>query len=247
MTFSGKIADFSLTEIIQTIGSSGRTGQLVIDGRIVKISVIFRDGQPVRTIPEYMSVMLGQLLIRGKEVDPVGLITALTIQKSHKKIDDDKRLGCILLDLGLIDQETLNKYLSIQLRDSFYDILSEKEGTFEFISMDIQPDIEDLFSLNIVDLILHGMRYIETRARIKEIISSDDVVLKKNSGIDSTDIGLLGTNERMVFFLVDGIKSITDILNSATSAQLNVLEALYQLIKKSYIKIPQYYQSKSRR
>ena len=120
MTFSGNIADFSLTEIVQTISSSDRTGQLIINGKIVKVSVIFRDGKPVRTIPEYSSVMLGQLLIRGKEIDPVGLNTALAIQQNHKKVDKSKRLGSILLDLGLIERKTLNKYLSIPFKTSSF-------------------------------------------------------------------------------------------------------------------------------
>jgi hypothetical protein len=238
MAFSGDITDFSLPEIVQVIGYSGRTGRLEINGNIVNLSIVFCNGNPVRITPGHNSVMLGQLLVRGDEIDPAGLNKALTIQEDYIQNGRNKRLGNILLDLGLIDRETLDRYLSLQIRDSFYDILSERKGTFEFMSSADLSDTDDISPINIPDLILNGMREIETRAKIKEVITSNDVVLKKNPKIEVTDIGLLIDEERMVYFAVDGIKSVAEILKSANLAHLNVMEALYRLIKKSYIKVP---------
>ncbi len=238
MSFSGKIEEFSLAEIIQVIGYSKRSGRLEINGNIVNLSIVFREGNAVGVIPEYNSISLGHLLITGGYIDPAGLNTALTVQEDEAKSGSRKQLGSILLELGMVERGILDKYLSAQVKDSIYDILSEREGTFEFVALENPPEAGSISPVDISDLILHGMREIETRAKIKELVTSADVVLKKNARVEVTDIGRLVGEERMVYFAVDGIKPIGDILDQPQLKGLNVPEALYRLIKKSYIKVP---------
>ncbi len=237
MSLRGNIIDFPLTEIVQIIGTNRQTGTLVLDGEISKLSISFRDGKPVPAGSANNREKIGELLLKNNELDRRDVIDAMLIQKRQSDKGNNKRIGNILVEMGIVSPRIINKYLSDQIVESLYDILSEKNGTFEFSPEGTNPENDDSIALDIEELILQGLQQIDDRAKIKDTLLSGETVYKHNINIVERDALLLTNKERLILSLVDGTRSVEDILNTIDIPKSDVIQILYKLINMSYIEI----------
>ena len=235
MTLRGDIIDFPLAEIVQIIGASRQTGTLMLDGEISKLSISFRDGKPVLTDSADNCERIGELLLKSKDVDRRDVIDAMLIQKRHSEKGDKKRIGKILIEMGIVSPHTINKYISNQIRESLYDILSERKGTFQFEAEEVDVDTDEPITLDIEELILQGMRHIEDRTRIKDTLLMAETVYHHDKKIVDRDGPLLTNYERLVLSLVDGKRPVKGILDIIDIPKFDVIQILYKLINMSYI------------
>ncbi len=237
MTLRGDITDCPLTEIVQIIGASRQTGTLVLDGEISKLSIRFRNGKPVQTESADNREKIGEILLRNNEVDRRDVIDAILIQKRYSENGDDKRIGNILIEMGTVSPRIIDKYLSNQIIESMYEILSEKKGTFRFETEETDPDTNEPATLNIEELILQGLRQIEDRARIKDKLLMPEAVFQPDIEIVNRDARLLTNDERLVLSLVDGSRPVAEIFKILDIPKPEATQILYKLINMSYIQI----------
>ncbi len=235
MSLRGDITDFPLTEIVQIIGVSRQSGTLVLDGEISKLSISFRAGKPVQTASANNRYKIGELLLKNREVERRDVIDALLIQKRHTENGDYKRIGNILVEMGIVSPHTMNRYLSDQITESLYDILSEKQGTFEFNPEKRETDSDDLVALDIEELIFQGLREIENKTKIKDTLLSGKTVYEHNDSIVERDAVLLTNEERLVLSVVDGTRQVNDIVGVTDIPSSEIIRILSKLINMSYI------------
>jgi hypothetical protein len=237
MTLRGDITDFPLTEIVQIIGASRQNGTLVLDGEISKLSIRFRNGKPVQTESADNREKIGEILLKNNELDRRDVIDAILIQKRYSENGDNKRIGNILIEMGTVSPRIIDKYLSDQIIESMYEILSEKKGTFRFETEETNPDAKETITLNIEELILQGLRQIEERAKIKDTLLTPEAVFQPDIDIVDRDGRLLTNDERLVLSLVNGSRPVKEIFKILDIPKLEVTQTLYKLINMSYIQI----------
>jgi hypothetical protein len=235
MSLNGDITDFPLTEIVQIIGTSKRTGTLVLDGEAGKLSVSFHDGRPIYADPTDSRVKLGELLLENNEINRRDVVDAILIQKRTSESGSKKRFGAILVEMGAVSPKTISKYVSNQIKESLYDILSEKKGKFRFDPGDVAYDTDDFVSIDIEELILQGLRQIDEMAKIKESIPPPKTVYRQNELIVTRDAKFLDNDERLVLSLINGERSILDIYGLAPLRRFDIIRIIHKLEDMSFI------------
>ena len=151
MSLTGSLEDLPLTDIIQIISLSKRTGILQVedpDGN--KGYILFKNGFVIgASSPSPHHITLGDMLIRQGILTKEQLDDALKAQKSRKPRSP---LGHILVQKGLINQEELEELVKHQIYHAIYEMLKIDRGTFTFSLGEVVPF--DTIRLDPMDLIL---------------------------------------------------------------------------------------------
>ena len=140
----------------------------------------------------------------------------------------------MLVEQGSLTQEKLEEYIAVQIEEAVYIIFQWSEGTFEF-EPDVMPD-ERVFrvSISIDALLMEGARRVDEWSVVEKKITSMDLIfsLERNpledEGLDLTD------DQKGIIPLIDGKRSVTDLVEDSGLAQFDTGKALYGLIQAGF-------------
>jgi DNA-binding NarL/FixJ family response regulator len=135
MSLVGNLEDLSLPDILQIISLSRKSGILTIEQEGLQGKIFIREGRIIQTVSPRSGGTLGEILSAGGLVGPEDLKRALEIQRSG---EEKELLGGILVRLGLIGEEALERIIRQQIGESIVSFLSWREGTFGFELADIR-------------------------------------------------------------------------------------------------------------
>jgi hypothetical protein len=235
MNLQGNITDFPMYEVAQIIAMGRRTGKLHLNGEIERLDIYFVDGEAVFACPLINKDKLGDILLSKGFISEENFANALRLQRIYTERGTNKRLGTILVELRVISRTALVKHLKCQIEDAIYAILSEDKGTFYFDG-EIDLDEEDiLVPMNIERIIQDGIRIVEERKRIKKSIPSLSSIYERNKSVENGNDPGLNYLDWKVVSLVDGIRTIEDIINTAGYPPIEVLKILSALSEKGVI------------
>ncbi len=195
----GKITDFSIPDIFQLIASQGKSGSLLIKGTEKESVFLFSDGlivdlQPDRRDP---SGMLGAMLVDA------GLITGEQLARILASRErGGKKLGEALVEKGMISGETLARYLSLQIKESLFDILNLKEGEYRFETFAVHVPSWMTTPVRADVLMMEGMQYLDEYPIYREKLPSGDfrVVYKRG---EKVDLDALSQEERRIWNAIE--------------------------------------------
>lgn len=143
---SGNISEYGLQDLIKLKGLQKRTCILAISEKVNEAELFFLKGELVdvywKSRPD--SKKLASALIREKLLTEDEAKLALGHQKKSVR-----RLGSILLNLGLVDEKELNKILSVQVMEAFRVATEMVNGTFTVRS--IKESESQLSALRTID------------------------------------------------------------------------------------------------
>jgi hypothetical protein len=129
MSLVGRLEDLALTDIFQIISLSKKTGTLILKGKSGAAVVVFKNGQVVQAATDNLRDTLGNILIGRGLITEQDLTKALDSQKKQK---GGKRLGQILVELGVLDQQVLEETIREQIENMIYSLLAWEDGFFNF-------------------------------------------------------------------------------------------------------------------
>jgi CheY-like chemotaxis protein len=143
------------------------------------------------------------------------------------KIVNRSLVGKIYFDSGDIVQASLGKYKS---EEAVYRILAWDEGYFEFDSND-KTD-KAAISTNTNSLLMEGFRQRDEYIKYKQAMSSFDSIVKLAATEQSDETK---SASQKIVALVDGQRTIQDIVNTSPINYLITVKILYTLLKKGVI------------
>ena len=226
MGIKGALSDVSLADISQLLGMGGKTGCLSLTHNEKHGYVFFEDG---KASVKNRADRLGDLLVTHEVIDKNQLSVAVAVHQ-----DTGKRLGEVLVDQGSVTQETLEEYISVQIHEAVYKIFEWSEGTFEF-EPDVMPE-ENVFlvSVSIDALLMEGARRVDEWSVVEKKITSMDLIfsLERNpledEGLDLTE------DQKRIIPLIDGKRSVMDLVEESGLAEFDTGKALYGLIQAGF-------------
>ncbi len=229
MAIQGSLTDVSLADISQLLGMGGKTGCLTLSSKGNAGYVYFEGGRVIYSSVDHRPSRLGDLLVTNTVITPEQLAVAV---EQHRATG--KRLGEVLVDLGSLTQEKLEEYIAVQIEEAVYFIFQWDDGSFEF-EPDVMPD-EGLFrvSLSIDGLLMEGARRVDEWSVVEKKITSMDLIfsLERNpledEGLDLTD------DQKGIIPLIDGERSVTDLVDDSGLAEFDTGKALYGLIQAGF-------------
>lgn len=129
MSFVGKLDQFKLPDLLQIISGNRKTGRLALTRRDSQGVIVFRSGQIVYAASSAARETLGSLLLCRQLVDEEGLARALEIQH---RASEEKRLGTILVETGLLTEEELRQVITRQIEGVITEFMQWESGFFKF-------------------------------------------------------------------------------------------------------------------
>ena len=230
MSIKGALSDVSLADISQLLGLGGKTGCLTLTHKSNNGDVYFEGGSVIYASVKNRPDRIGELLIAREAITQDQCSAAM----AHQAQSPGRRLGEVLIELGSLTQEKLEEYISVQIEEAVYLIFQWSEGTFEF-----QPDVmpaEGLFrvSISIDALLMEGARRVDEWSVVEKKITSMDLIfaLERNpledESLDLTD------DQKGIIPLIDGERSVTDLVEASGIAQFDTGKALYALIQAGF-------------
>ncbi len=134
MSFSGKLEEFPLAELLQLVAASGETGKLRLTRPDADGILAFRQGKIVYAASSSARQTLGNLLLSNDYVSEDKLNAALDAQVESK---EEQRLGSILLEMQAIDEETLKEIVQQQTEKVIGEFMTWDSGYFKLEELEL--------------------------------------------------------------------------------------------------------------
>ena len=211
MLLQGSLREFNLPNILQLVKMSASTGALSLRRGDIHGKIYFSGGSICYAYAQPQSVPIGQRFVNARLITPAQLREAWSLQRESP---GSGRLGSVLVDMGLTDQETLDAMVTEQIQDTVFDFFGWPDGEFEFNVDEVAVD-EDIFvEMQVESVIMESCRRIDELEFILERLGSLESIprLSRGLGVERSGDVLFTAEEWSVAVHVDGHSDINTIL-----------------------------------
>ncbi|MEO0128626.1 MAG: tetratricopeptide repeat protein [candidate division WOR-3 bacterium] len=231
MAIKGSLSEATLPDVIQLLSFSLRSGCLsVTDGKNFG-NIFIKDGKIIYATLLNRKDRLGDILLRKQIIDESTLKSALEEQKRT-----NRRIGEVLVENGYITKEILEKELANQIAETIFTMLTWETGYFNF-EADLLPGSEEfLVQLSPQELLLEGARRIDEWRKLEKRLPSFESILAVKK--DYSEIPLT-QEELKVLQLIDGNRTIDDILKLSEFDFFETCRTIYALISAGIVEKPE--------
>ena len=203
MAIQGTLKTMSLTDLLQFLAASRKSGTLRFDRGKVSKQVYFENGLIVGSKSNDPREYLGQVLLHYGKVDDNQLQEAREIQRTT-----GGKLGEVLVQKGFMTEDEVLDILKTRTLDAIYDLFVWNEGEFEFY--DDEPLPEDLILIEVepTAVIMEGIYRLDELARYRTMVPSDRSIIELNAGWTSSL--KLGKEYRRILYFVEKRQELRD-------------------------------------
>jgi len=230
VNFQGDFEGLALASIFQLLCNDEKTGILTVTGNDDTSRVFFNNGTIVYATASLKEARLGFLLRTNGVISEQQLKKCLDLAKESKT-----HLGKILVDKGYISLETLKKYNIRQVETILYNLFFCKKGKFDYKDEKLNLKGMIVTQLNPMKLILEASRRIDELSVLKKCIPSDKMVYKMSGTVPNKNEIKLNANEWCVLSLVDGTRTVRQIINQSGYDDFAVYKILFSVISSGMI------------
>ena len=260
MALEGTLKDFSLADIFQLIGLQRKTGVLTLRGKEDTVTVTFLDGKVVGadSLNRRLENRLGTVLMRTGTLTQDQLNRALEIQRETLQ-----RLGFILTHYGIISADALKAAIQLQILQIVYRLFRWKDGDYHFSQeTTIEYDRDNVVPITAESILMEGARMMDEWPIIEKRLRSYDMVFRKKANeqeiivvgaddADEVDFDAeasatkkkksggdkirISQEEKSVYDMVDGTKTLGDIIETSRFSEFDTAKAVYELLTRDLI------------
>jgi CheY-like chemotaxis protein len=234
---SGDLRIVALSDVLTLLSDEGQTGVLGVTLDRARLRIYLRKGlvdfAGAEGIPE--EFLLGRFLVKTGALDSDTLVAALEARQSLPPAEGETSLfGAFLVQRGLVTSTNLARALALQTSALVFEGLRWGAGRFAFEPQAQLPGAADqaALALQIPSLLLEGFRRVdEWRLIEREMGDFDQVFVREDERLAGLGRGRLAREEQVVLELVDGRRSVRDLLDRSTLGAFDTTKMLYRLLK----------------
>jgi len=143
-----------------------------------------------------------------------------------------KLLGDILVDSGRVSRDQLRDALARQSSELVYEILRWPRGRFEFRREPLPALAESaMLGLPVASVVMEGFRRVDEWRLVEEGVGDFEAVLQKDAvAIEQGGVERLPKHEQRLLGMVDGEKTVREIIAQSHMSSFDACKILYQLI-----------------
>jgi hypothetical protein len=216
----GDLAELPLPDILQHLRLSQSTGVLTVSHGGAKKSLFAKTGRIVFASSNLPNDRLGEILLRE------GKITVEEYEASIKAISKGKRQGKALVEMGALSPKDLWQGVQFQVQEIVYPMFQWEDGQFHFEDSQAPEKERITVDLDIVGLVLQGLRRVDANGGIQSRFAEGHLVLERVPGEDPSG---LEPYEAHVLNLIDGERSAVEICRDSEIGDNETLKVLYAL------------------
>lgn len=186
-TREGILSSNTVPGLMYSILREKDTGVLTLTGETAEKSVYIQSGRPVFATSNDREDRLGQIFFKAGAVSLENLLTAVERSRSEKK-----RLGTVLVEMGLIQPRDLVNGVLTQVRNIICSLFPWTRGRYRYVPGPLPTDEMITLKLSAGNMILEGIRRVESWERIWEAVGDLDTEYRAASGMEdlSRDLSL---------------------------------------------------------
>jgi len=175
MQMSGVFKTFPPAELLQWAHNDRLTGTLVLRRSTREKRILLRDGKVVGCLSNEPFDFYGQYLLAVGYLAEQDLLRALS---ACEESSNGLRLGQALVQLDILDQETVIRTLREQTEQAILDVFVWPRGVFFLLEDEPEQFPLEMPPLDPISLVFEGVRQIDEIARIRARLPHDGVVLR---------------------------------------------------------------------
>jgi hypothetical protein len=247
MALKGTLKDFSLADIFQLIGIQKKSGILSLKSGQETATVSFIEGQVVAadSTVRRLEDRLGAVLVKSGRLSEAQLQEALRQQRSNLK-----KLGTVLVEGKFLDARHLSEALQIQIGQMVYRLFRWTSGEYDF-NQDAKVEYErDLMQpMSAESVLMEGARILDEWPMIERGLRSMQAVYRPANvaiaraasaagagrGDEAAGSVTLNESERLVHGLVDGKRTVQEIVERSPLAEFETCRTLFELLTRQLI------------
>jgi hypothetical protein len=231
MALYGSFDTIPLTDLLQWIETSRKTGTLELEHRLGTRSVLFREGRVIGCSSNDPPSLLGQILLAR------GLITEAQLGEALAKQEADGGiLGEILVAMGAVSNEEVIQHVAAKVEETLYGLFDWEDAGFQFLDeVAVPPHLIEV-DLKIQDILLKGLKRFDEMKRFREVFHDPGIVLSRTDAPLPPELeGSKATGK--ILALVDGTRSLAELLLHARASEYLVTKFLFEMHRKGLVQI----------
>lgn len=248
MTQQGRKEPLSFAGILKLLYSNRKSGHLRVQSAEGKLVLHFSEGKIVNVdMPKGQEWVIGQYLTEGEVITERRLLRALRIA-SQKSVTPEQ----VLVDKRFISPDVLKRYMDLYSREVILPLFA-RVGLVCSFTADEPVENKWLPPVSVPYLLKEGERRAREWPLLNKRIPSADVVYGKDKSFisqvvrDGEESGNplfsdkldpeVGANERIIYYFVDGEKTIKRLARASGLDLFSSFRALYTLESKFMVKV----------
>jgi CheY-like chemotaxis protein len=239
LVFSGNLAEVPLADVINFIYNSRLSGRLTVFYPGMFGEVFIENGQLVFAVcnnkwskqPFLTDILRKQKVL---EIDDTSINQVVVTARERQM-----PIGRMLVEKNLITEAQLMEALQVHAQDAFSTILEAKEGNF-FLEQDSLPfHLQDITTrVPLINVLMEGLRHMdERRLAATEFQDESMVLVRLISNEDAFDTIHLKRQELEIFALIDGRKTLAEIIAESHLEPLETKRICYALRRIGLLRI----------
>lgn len=238
----GDVDAVGIANLLQMFSGGGCAGVLTVQKNLQKKTIQFgRAGMRLLSTGSRKSNPLGDLLLRTGRIERPRLDELLAEEKKSRV-----HLAALVVQSGILSKEDLERAMQEQFAEEIYELFTWKGATFEFTGTFAEdapegaaPPAELVLDSDATSVMLQATRLADELSRIQMVIQDVRMVPVRLSAIPTApdDPRLPPQVLQRILPLIDGRRSVNDIIEESKSAKFLVLGTLYELVQKGVLEI----------
>jgi len=224
----GPIEPGVVPDVLKSIYLGRRTGMLRFIRGEERLSVRFMSGHIVYGEASVKELRLGEVLVASGKLEAAVFERALAVV-----LKDRKRMGAVLMEMGILDENGIEEALALQVRTILARVFSMREGTYTFQEQDPEAFLDDDWplALSTAEAVLAAVRAVRSDDDVRFALGNlDRVLLVSDDPLVLYQRMDLGAEEGAVLARVNGVRLARQVLEGAGLAGGAAERSLFALL-----------------
>jgi tetratricopeptide (TPR) repeat protein len=221
----GNTKDTSLVKVLVYLNRNRKTGTLSLTTPVFSKKIYLSSGNAVFASSTYADDRLGEMLLKADKITVEQYDQSVEMLKKTRK-----RQGAILVELGYITPKDLFWGVKYQVREIIHSMFQVEQGDYDFDEGEIPAQEVITLKMSMGNLIYEGIKRIDNWTRIRNEMPETAAVFRLSDDPLSLfqDIEL-SSQDKKILSMVDGKKSINQIIEGSWMGSFEALKILYVL------------------
>ena len=220
----GRLGREGIGPVLVQLCKEEETGVLYLSHSALDRAFHFREGRCVfATSSNIDDGLMAHLLRRG-------VISLQDREETARRLLSNKRVGTILLDMGVINESDLGEMVREQLSEILLDTFMWDRGEYAFVAGEL-PTFEDItLDMSVEDMVLAGVQRVTSWSRVNAGCASDKTgFMLAPDYLSILDRMSVGQEEWEVVSALGSPRTLQDLCRRANLADFRICQVLWAL------------------
>lgn len=232
MALQGNLRDFSVTEVLQLLGSQQKTGALTLDWNTERAVIYMQEGRIVSTREPGMPAddPLLKFLLKVHRLSDEQRRGLLSLHRESSRDLED-----LLVNGRYLDAEEIQAFLERQILNDLMGVVRWDNGNYRFDPKKKWPQQPPTVRLSMEGALIEAARRVDEQKRFVGVFRDPYELMGVRDLPDPDEP--LSEEEKELFGIIDGTHTVAEIAEMAPLSEYEAYEALHRMLEAQWIEV----------